>query len=161
MFFMNMKYQIMPACYLLWTQKNQKKAHFLEENPALLNHPNYKTIINNIIRFSVIDDNKNKDSTIYSQILDNFNNKIAIQEEIVNLEVINNIFGWKINNWLNSLKHDLMFLKQKEVDMETLLTLELNAEKDELIEVVLSEMRVHTNLFQAELNKNKKDIQKN
>ena len=36
---------------------------------------------------------KNKDSAIYIQILENFNNKIAIQEEIMNLEVMNNKFG--------------------------------------------------------------------
>ena len=53
-----------------------------------------------------------------------------------------------------------MFLKQKELDIDTLLTLDLEIDKDELIEVVLSDMRIHTNLFQAELNKNKKDIKK-
>ena len=40
-----------------------------------------------------------------------------------------------------------MFLKQKEIDIDTLLTLELEIDKDELFEVVLSDMRIHTNLF--------------
>ena len=53
-----------------------------------------------------------------------------------------------------------MFLKQKEVDIYTLLTLELGTDKDELIEVVLSNMRIHTNFFQAEINNNKRDIPK-
>ena len=44
--------------------------------------------------------------------------------------------------------------------METLLTLDLHTDKDDLIEVVLSEMRIHTNPFQTELNKQKKDHKK-
>ena len=43
--------------------------------------------------------------------------------------------------------------------MDTLLILELDTDKDELIEVVLSDIRIETNLFQTELNKNKRDIQ--
>ena len=78
---------------------------------------------------------------------------MAIQEDILNLEVMESKFGRKINARFNSLKDDLMFLKQKEVDIDALLTLKLDTDKDELIEVVLSDMRIHTNLFRADLNK--------
>ena len=51
-------------------------------------------------------------------------------------------------------------INNNELDMETLLTLELHTDKGDLIEVILSDMRIHTNLFQAELNKQKKDLKK-
>ena len=44
--------------------------------------------------------------------------------------------------------------------MDTLLTFGLHPQKDDIIEVVLSEMRIHTNLFQTELNKQKKGLKK-
>ena len=44
--------------------------------------------------------------------------------------------------------------------MDTLFKIDLNTEKDELIEVVLSYMRYHKNLFRSEFNKNKKNIKK-
>ena len=101
------EHKILVHASLLFTiniEKAEKGPGVFRANPALLNQPNYKTLINNVIRFSVIDDIKTKNRQIYIQILDNFNNKIAIQEEIVNLEVINNKYGWQINDWLNSLK---------------------------------------------------------
>ena len=43
-------------------------------------------------------------------------------------------YGWKVADRLTSLKNDLMFLKEKELDIDTLLTLNLEIDKDELIE---------------------------
>ena len=130
------EYEITDHACLIFTidiEKAEKGLGVFRANPALLKHPNYKTLINNVIRFSVIDVIKNKDSTLYKEILENFNNKIAKQEEIVNLEVVECKFGWKVSDRLNSQKDDLMFLKQKEDDIDTLLTLELDTDKDELI----------------------------
>ena len=41
------------------------------------------------------------------------------------------------------------------MSMDTLLTLDLNSDSDELIEVTLSEMRYHAIIFQKELSEQK------
>ena len=48
--------------FTLDIEKAEKGPGIFRENPVLLNHPNYKTLINNVIRFSL-------DSAIYGQIL--------------------------------------------------------------------------------------------
>ena len=117
--------------FTLDIEKAERGPGVFRAHPALLKHPNYKTLINNVIRFSVIDVIANKESQLYNKILDNFNNKIAIQEEIVNLEVMECKYGWKVADRLTSLKEDLVFLKQKEIDINTLLTHEIEIDKDE------------------------------
>ena len=94
-------------------KKAKKGPVVFRANTALLKHPNYKTLINNVIRSLVIDVIKNKEPMLYKEILESFNNKKAIQEQIVNLEVVEYKFGWKVSDRLNSLKDDLMFLEQK------------------------------------------------
>ena len=133
--------------FTLDIEKAERGPGVFRAHPALLKHPNYKTLINNVIRFSVIDVIANKESQVYKEILDNFNKKIAIQEEIVNLEVMECQYGWNVADRLTSFKNYLIFLKEKELDIDTLLTLNLEIDEDELIEVVLSDMRIHTNLF--------------
>ena len=74
--------------FTLNIKKPEKGPGIFSANPSLLNHPNYKKFINNVIRFTVIDAIKDKESLLYCQIMDNFNKKIAIQEEIVSLKII-------------------------------------------------------------------------
>ena len=112
-------------------------------------------------RFSVIDAIKNKESPLYCQIMDNFKKKIAIQEEIVRLKIMKNKYGWQLDDRLKSLNEEVIVLKDNELAMETLNTLELLTEGDDLIEVVLSKMRIHTSLFQTELNKQKRTKKRN
>ena len=93
--------------------------------------------------------------------MDNLIKKIAIQEEILDFEIINNKYGWQIEDRLKYLNEELIVLKNNELDIDTLLTFDLHTEKGDLIEVVLSDMRIHTNLFQSELNKQKKTRKRN
>ena len=77
------EHEISDHTSLLFTldiEKVDKGPGIFRVNPSLLNHSNYKTVINNIIRFTVIDAIKDKESPIYSQIMDNFDKKITIQE---------------------------------------------------------------------------------
>ena len=46
--------------------RKEKGPGIFRENPALLNHPNYKTLINIVIRFSVINDIKQRLTQIWS-----------------------------------------------------------------------------------------------
>ena len=49
-------------------KKAEKGRGVFRANPSLVRHPNYKTLISNIIIFSVNDVIKNKNSTIYKEI---------------------------------------------------------------------------------------------
>ena len=73
---------------------------------------------------------------------------------------MNNKYGWHVEDRLKILNEELIVLKN-ELEMGTLLTMDLDTDKDELIEVVLSDMRIHTNLFQTELNKQKRTSKAN
>ena len=46
--------------FTLDIEKSEKGPGILRANPSLLNHPNYKTLINNVIRFIVLDAIKDK-----------------------------------------------------------------------------------------------------
>ena len=61
-------------------EKAEKGRGIFKANPSSVNQPNYKTLINNVIIFTIIDAIKDKESSNYSQIMDNFNKKVAIQE---------------------------------------------------------------------------------
>ena len=56
-------------------EKAEKGPRIFRANPSLLKHPNYKTLIINVIKFMVIDTIKDKESSIYCHILENFNKK--------------------------------------------------------------------------------------
>ena len=92
--------------------------------------------------------------------MDNLIKKIAIQEEILDFEIINNKYGWQIEDRLKYLNEEPIVQKNNELDIDTILNFDLHTEKGDLIEVVLSEMRIHTNMFQSELNKQKKAPEK-
>ena len=57
-------------------------------NPNLLNHPNYKALIDNVIRYITIYALADKESPLYHKLMSNFIDKINVQEEIVSLEIV-------------------------------------------------------------------------
>ena len=141
-------------------EKAERGPGFFRANPNLINHPNYKVLIDNVIRFTIIDSLKDKTSHLYHQIITNFIDKLTVQEEIVSLEIIKAKHNWKVNDRIQELEDTLINITQNEVSNNTLLTMDLNTELDNLQEYTLSEMRTHTILFQTTLNKQKHDIKK-
>ena len=87
-----------------------------------------------------------------------FIEKINIKEEVVTLELVKEQYMWKIDDRINYLEDKLADIKISEINIDTLLTMELTMEPDELLEVTFSEMRFHTKLFQSNLNKQKSNI---
>ena len=69
-------------------------------------------------------------------------------------------YKWKINERINILEEELLNIKNSELDIATILTIDLSVDYDELLVVVLLNMRAHRKLFQSELNKQKHDIKK-
>ena len=65
------------------------------------------------------------------------------------------MFRWKINNRIAELEDKPADIKNSVINIDTLLTMDLKMEFDELLEVTLSEMRIHTQIFQSSLNKQK------
>ena len=90
--------------------------------------------------------------------MSNFIDKLNVQEEIVSLEIIREQNKWKINDRIAEPEVNLADIKNSEINIETLLDMNLNMELDELLEVTFSEMRTHTQLFQSNLNNQKSDI---
>ena len=126
-------------------------------NPNLLNHPNYVTLIDNVIRFTTIDALTGKESPFYHKLMSNFIDKLNVQEEIVSLEIVREQYKWKINDRIADLEVKLADIKNSEINIDILLDMKL----DELFEVKFSEMRTHTQLFQSNLNKQKSNIKQN
>ena len=108
------EYELTDHARLLFTldiKKAEKGSGIFRANPSLLNHPKYKTLIYNVIRFTVIDAIKDKESLLYCQIMDNFNKKIAIQEEIVSLKIMKNKYRWQLEDRVKSQNEEIIVLK--------------------------------------------------
>ena len=84
-------------------------------NPNLLNRTNYKILIDNVIRFTIIDSLKDKNLPLYHQILTHFIEKITIQEEISTLEIVTSQYKWKVNDRIKHLEEQLATSTQLEI----------------------------------------------
>ena len=109
-----------------------------------------------MIIVTIIDSLKDKTTPLYHQIMTNFIDKITTQEEIVTLEIIRAQYKWKVNDRIKHLEELLVNITNSEINNNTLLTMDLTMELDDLLEITLSEMRNHTILFQSILNKQKR-----
>ncbi len=132
-------------------------------NPNLLNCPNYKVLLDNAIRFTIMEAIKDKTTETYMDIAKNFSQKIRIQEEIVGLELLRHNLDWKVGERISFLESELETLADAETSNEDILKMNLNMELDELLEITLCEMRNHTKLFEKErkkeLERHKEDIE--
>ena len=132
-------------------------------NPNLLNCPNYKVLLDNAIRFTIMEAIKDKTTETYMDIAKNFSKKVRIQEEIVGLELLRHNLDWKVGERISFLESELETLAEAETTNEDILKMDLNMELDELIEITLCEMRNHTKLFEKErkkeLERHKEDIE--
>ena len=103
----------------------------------------------------MIDAIYDKNSNTYKNVIENLTQKIHTQEKIVDIKILQEQYCWQVTDRLKELNEKLICIKENEMSMDTLLTLDLNTYLDELIEVILSEMKYHTIIFQKELPKQK------
>ena len=60
----------------------------------------------------------------------NFIDKLSVQGEIVSLEIIKANHNWKVNDRIQELEDTLINITKNEVSNNTLLTMDLNTERD-------------------------------
>ena len=111
-----------------------------------------------MIRFTTIDALKDKNSPFYYELMSNFIDKITVEEEIVSLEIVREQYKWKVNDRIAELEVKLADIKNSEINIDTVLDMNLNVELDDLLEITFSEMGNHTQFFQSKLNKQKSNI---
>ena len=126
-------------------------------HPALLKNKDYCCIIENSIRFTLIEDLKNKDSAFYKENLAKLHKKIQIQEEIGWLKEMEQGNGWSVNDRILTLSAELLNVEDGEVSTEAILDQVHETDHDLLLEIVLANMRQETLTFQKHLQKGKRD----
>ena len=129
-------------------------------SPCSLKNKDYSCIIENSIRFTLIDDLKNKDSAFYKNNLAKLHRKIQIQEEIEWLKRMEQNNGWSVNERILSLSAELLKVEEGEEDTQAILDQEHETYHDLLLEIVLANMRQETLTFQKHLQKEKQDKRK-
>ena len=87
--------------------------------------------------------------------MSNFIDKLNVQEKTVSLEIVREQYKWEIDDRIAELEIKLADITNYEINIDTLLDMDLTMELDELLEITFSEMRNRTQLFQSILNKQK------
>ena len=123
-----------------------KRPGVFRANPNLLNCPNYNVLLDNDIRFTIMEAIKDKSTETYRDIATNFAKKVRTQEEIIALELLRHQYNWKIGERISLLEVKLEDLAEAEVSNDEILNMELYMSIDELLEITLCEMMNHTKL---------------
>ena len=106
-------------------EKQEKGKGLFRANPSLLKHPNYITLIKNVIYNEVLDSIKQDKSTLYQEAKNTFLEMITIQEEIVKVEMLQSETNWPVDDRIAYLNSLLIEIKSRLIPIESLLNEEL------------------------------------
>ena len=74
-------------------------------HPSILKHPNYTTLIHNVIKFGILDGLEEKEGEFFKTTFNNLKIRTFIQEEIVELEMMGKETGWPLTEHLLKLNN--------------------------------------------------------
>ena len=83
-------------------EKQDKGKGIFRANPSLLKHPNYITLIHNVIYNNILEAIKEKDSAIYITARYTFLKQITVQEELVKVDMLQGETSWPLTDKLTT-----------------------------------------------------------
>ena len=141
-------------------EKQEKGKGIFRANPSLLKHPNYITLMHNVIYNDILEAVKDKTSPIYITSKDTFLEQITVQEELVKVEMLQGDTNWPLTERINHLNELLADIKSKITPLKVILKEPLEREPAAVLENSLVSMRTHTTTYQGTLNKLRRDKKK-
>ena len=92
---------------------NNKGPGVFRAHPSLLKNQDYKNLIDNSIRRTLLEDLKNKNSHFFIQNMANLERKESLENEINWLKNMENKENWDINQKILTLASEILYIKDE------------------------------------------------
>ena len=113
-------------------------------HPSLLKRPNYKCLIDNTIKYMLLNEISDKSCKFYNRNLDLLNRKISLQEEIETLRRLEKYLKGSVTEYILLFSAEMLKAEDSEVPTEDILDKTHDTNDDLLLETVLFNMREST-----------------
>ena len=91
-------------------------------HPSILKHPNYTTLIHNVIKFGILDGLEDKEGEFFIKTLHNLKIHTSLQEDLIEVEMLGKETGWPVTDQLLELNDQLNQLRAEEPRISKILT---------------------------------------